>query len=283
MKVESKRLAVIEMLKANKSPDLIKKALGVNRMFIWRCQKRLNDTGGADRRPGSGRPRSSRTKNLIKAVSAKVRRNPARSMSKMAKEYDVSRRTISRVIKDDLGLHPYKLKRRQLLSEATKLKRLQRAKVLKSWYTDNPDVIVIFSDEKLFTVSRKFNPQNDRVLSQDIANVDPSIKYVYRTQKPSSIMIWCAVASNGKKSPVFRIPDGVKINKEVFLKFLQEKVMPWIRSEFSGKKICFTQDSAPAHGACVVQAWCQANFDHFWTKKMWPPSSPDLNPLDFAM
>ena len=27
--------------------------------------------------------------------------------------------------------------------------------------------------------------------------------------------------------------------------------------------------------------WGRANFLNFWSKKMWPPGSPDLNPLDF--
>ena len=30
-----------------------------------------------------------------------------------------------------------------------------------------------------------------------------------------------------------------------------------------------------------TQAWCRANFPNFWSKKMWLPASPDLNPLDF--
>ena len=31
----------------------------------------------------------------------------------------------------------------------------------------------------------------------------------------------------------------------------------------------------------MTQDWCRANFPHFWEKEVWPPSSPDLNPLDF--
>ncbi|QQP38902.1 Hypothetical protein FKW44_019614, partial [Caligus rogercresseyi] len=37
-----------------------------------------------------------------------------------------------------------------------------------------------------------------------------------------------AVASNGKKSPLLCISDGVKINKIVFLDFLKTKVLLWI-------------------------------------------------------
>jgi hypothetical protein len=190
---------------------------------------------------------------------------------------------MGRVCKTDLGLKAYKMQRRQLLSEATKKKRLERSKDLLTWHAHHPEVVVIYSDEKLFDVSRKFNSQNDRVLSSDASLIDPSIRTAYKTQKPASLMIWAAVASNGKKSPVFRIPDGVKINQEVYLAFLKDSVKPWIQREFPGVSVCFTQDGAPAHGALRVQAWCQENFDHFWDRFMWPPSSPDVNPLDFSM
>lgn len=151
------------------------------------------------------------------------------------------------------------------------------------WLDNHPNVIVIYSDEKLFDVERKFNKQNTRVLSRDLSATDPAAKYAFTRQKPDSIMIWAAVASNGKKSPIFCIPDGVKINQDVYLKFLEDKVKPWIDSEFEGAEVCFTQDSAPAHGANKVQEWCKKNFMHFWPKEWWPPSSPDCNPCDFAM
>eukprot|EP00095_Tigriopus_kingsejongensis_P011975 maker-scaffold906_size82779-snap-gene-0.13 protein:Tk11975 transcript:maker-scaffold906_size82779-snap-gene-0.13-mRNA-1 annotation:"1 transposase" len=161
------------------------------------------------RRPYKDRSRPIRTRSLIKAVSNKIRRNPVRSMNLMAKDYNVSRRTMQRVVKEDLGLRPYKMQKRQLLSEATREKRLARSKILKRWLATHPDVIVIYSDEKLFDIERKFNSHNDRVISKDLSRVDPNVKFVFKRQKPESVMIWAAVASNGKKSPIFRIPDGV--------------------------------------------------------------------------
>ena len=40
---------------------------------------------------------------------------------------------------------------------------------------------------------------------------------------------------------------------------------------------------ATAHTAKMVQAWCKDNFKSFWSKKLCPPSSPDLNPMDFGI
>ena len=30
-----------------------------------------------------------------------------------------------------------------------------------------------------------------------------------------------------------------------------------------------------------MQNWCKNNLPDFWPKDIWPPSSPDLNPLDY--
>ena len=32
-----------------------------------------------------------------------------------------------------------------------------------------------------------------------------------------------------------------------------------------------------------TQSWCRENFLLFWDKETWPPSSPNLNPLDFSI
>ena len=251
--------------------------------MVWRCRKRLQEGRGSSHSPNAGGPKSKRTPETIRAVASKIRRNPARSMNKMAKVHNLSRGTMQTIVKSDLGHHPYKMRRRQLLSEATRTKRLQRSKLLKAWHAANPDVVVIYSDEKVFPVTKALNHQNDRVLSKDSSTIDSSIRDVYRVQGPASIMTWAAVASNGQKSPIFSILDGVKINQHTYLDFLENQVKPWVEKTFPGTPVCFTQDGAPAHTARIVQEWCKNNFDHFWTKEMWPPSSPDLNPLDFAM
>ena len=43
------------------------------------------------------------------------------------------------------------------------------------------------------------------------------------------------------------------------------------------------QQGATSHTANLVQEWCNKNMAGFWTKELWPHSSPDLNPMDFAV
>ena len=48
-----------------------------------------------------------------------------------------------------------------------------------------------------------------------------------------------------------------------------------------GRSYVFQQDSAPAHKAEVTQEWLAQNLHDHVTPNMWPPSSPDLNPMDY--
>ncbi|QQP40475.1 Uncharacterized protein FKW44_014522, partial [Caligus rogercresseyi] len=45
----------------------------------------------------------------------------------------------------------------------------------------------------------------------------------------------------------------------------------------------FTQDGVPAHTSKKVQEFCKGNMASFWPADFWPSSSPDVNPLDFAV
>ncbi|CAD6200104.1 unnamed protein product [Caenorhabditis auriculariae] len=51
---------------------------------------------------------------------------------------------------------------------------------------------------------------------------------------------------------------------------------------FTDEKV-FTQDGAPAHRAKGTQECCRANFSEFISAADWPASSPDLNPMDYAV
>ena len=50
-----------------------------------------------------------------------------------------------------------------------------------------------------------------------------------------------------------------------------------------GRPYVFQQDGAPAHNAVITQTWLANNLPDFWGKDVWPPSSPDCNPLDYYL
>jgi len=67
----------------------------------------------------------------------------------------------------------------------------------------------------------------------------------------------------------------------VYVNVLASVVKPWMETIVSGRPYVFQQDDAPAHTSHLVQNWLSDNIDMFWSKKFWPPNSPDLNPLDY--
>lgn len=94
------------------------------------------------------------------------------------------------------------------------------------------------------------------------------------------------VASVAKKidenpgKPHFFEP-GVRLNADSYVDVLTNVVKPWMDEKANGRDYVFQQDSAPAHKARETQSWLHSNVPHHWSPDLWPPSSPDCNPLDF--
>ena len=114
------------------------------------------------------------------------------------------------------------------MSEATKKKRLDRAKVLVKKLVDGTQPQVLWTDEKLFTVQAVHNHQNDRIWLPDINMVPVERRSSFRRQKPASVMVWAGATSKGLKTPLIFIEEGVKINQTVYRRMLEEKVLPWV-------------------------------------------------------
>ena len=66
---------------------------------VYNTVKRFQETGQTSDRPRKGRPRSVRNSERIKRVREKVRRNPARSMRKLAREEGLRHATMQKIVK----------------------------------------------------------------------------------------------------------------------------------------------------------------------------------------
>ena len=250
---------------------------------IFNYLKRYDQTGTFEDKPKSGRPRSARTRDLKEAVRKRIKRNPNRSSSELAKVYGVSPQTIRNLIKHDLNLKCFKYQRRQVLSGPTIKKRLERGREIKKVLSAAPRPSVIWTDEKNFTVERAWNRQNDRIWAHDLEGIPISKRTVFVRQHPAHVMVWGGVTDCGLKTPLIIIPEGVKVNTEVYIKMLRSEVLPWVKSQSWEHGYVFQQDGAPSHTSNRTQAWLKSNFEAFWDKSLWPPSSPDLNPMDFSI
>lgn len=95
--------------------DLLK-PLKIKRDFVYRTVKLFEDTGGVNDRNKSGRPRTARTPQAIGAVRSRITRKPVRKQRIMAREMNIAPRTMSRIIKQDLGLGAFRRQTGQRLT-----------------------------------------------------------------------------------------------------------------------------------------------------------------------
>lgn len=263
------------------SPGAIFKALkplGIKRNLVYTTIKRYKETSSIEDRKRSGRPRSARTDTVVKIVRERLRRKKHRSIRKLAADLKISRGSVHNILRVDLGCYAYKKRKVHGISEVTKKKRVQRSNTILSWHAGDE---FVFSDEKLFVLEQPHNAQNDRLWAPRIEDIPGNQKNVPRFQSSPSVMVWGAVCKRGKLPLVF-IDKGVKINALYYKTEVLEKIVaPNLKGMFGNEYYVFQQDGAPSHTANAVQAWCQANLTDFLPKHEWPPSSPDLNVLDY--
>lgn len=250
--------------------------------------KKIDQTGTVDRKPGSGKTRKTRTIQNIGSVEELVlsqENKPCthRTIRQISREIGISKTSVHEIIKQDLKLACLKRKKAQDLTVANRLERLTRSKKLLTKYPEHTVPFIWFSDEKIFTVSPPMNSQNDRLYVKSgtrkkQVNAERLLKT--RSNFSRSIMVSVALSSLGCTELVF-VEPGVKINGQYYRDvLLTEHLLPTIKC-ISGGYFTFQQDNAPAHRAKDTVALLSRETPDFISPELWPPNSPDLNPVDY--
>ncbi|UYV82031.1 hypothetical protein LAZ67_21000504 [Cordylochernes scorpioides] len=277
------RAAIIVALRAGRSPKEIVDFLKLPKTTIYRVKKQFdeadsNKEGIATRKKHSRRSDRVRGEEFVKNVKEKIDGNPGKSMRAIAKEMDFGSMTIVRTIHEDLGLKSYALRKGQLLTENMKNNRKGKAAaLLNNLKHDSFGMLRFFSDEKNFDVDQKVNPRNDRWICKDPSE----IPVVMHTKFPASVMVLGVISSEGDVMPPHFFEKGLRMNADTYINVLETVVKPWMDMVAAGRKYVFQQDSAPAHKAKKTQSWLTLNVPSHWGPDIWPPNSPDCNPLDY--
>jgi transposase len=248
--------------------------------------KKLEETGSRDRKPGSGRPRSVRTEEMIASVEERIlsqENKPGSSMSEreVSRDLGISRSSVKRIVKKDLKLKTYKRVPVQELSDPVRLKRIERCTQLMRRFAPQDVGLICFTDEKLFTVATPRNTQNDRVHSTATKKKFVPRENLLRVTSRcrDSVMVSIGIMMDHKCSLVF-LPCGMRISADIYQQEILERMLPE-----TGRMVpnfVFQQDGAPAHTARTTLAYLRQRCQ-FIEPSMWPPCSPDLNPLDYYL
>ena len=185
--------------------------------------KKIDNDGIIERKPGSGRPKSARTRQNIERVSELICSqeddpHSHKSPREIERETGIPRSSVQRIVKQDLQLKAFKRVIGQTLNENCTLKRLQRSQQLLERFPNDRCVRSIwFTDEKTFTVATPVNSQNDRVYSVESKKRQVPERRLIRKREHFSrgIMVSVGVSRMGKTSVVF-VEPGAKINSEYY-------------------------------------------------------------------
>ena len=242
--------------------------------------KMIDNTGAISLSSPPGCSRTARTKANILKVKTRLERKKRISTRKLAAQMKISRRSIQRILKQDLGYFPYKKIKEPRLTELHKTKRVKFANWVLNNYTKDKINWWLFSDEKFFDLDGVYNVQNDRIWAPSRAEADRLGGIHERTKFPGKIMVWLGACSEGFTAPVI-FEEGT-MNADKYIK----DVLPIALRDGTnmlGDRWTYQQDGARPHTHHLSQKWCEDHLPAFIPKDRWPSNSPDLCPLDYSL
>lgn len=260
----------------------INEAPSANLIKIW--IKRFEETGSTFKQPAQGRPRTSRTTDNIERVKDSVRENPQVSTRKRSAALNLSRRSLQRILKLDLKLHPYKLQLTQELKDTDFGARLAFAEEMLRRFSTFENIL--FSDEAHFHLNGFVNRQNCRYWNDE----NPKMKHQKPLHSPK-VTVWAAISSKGIIGPFFFEDSrgrNITVNTDRYVAMLEGYLTPELaRSRIANTRTWFQQDGATCHTSNDSMAVVRQMFPARLISKRgdipWPPRSPDLTPPDFFL
>ena len=242
--------------------------------------------GTVDEQPRPGRPRLT-TEIQDTRITLMSKRSPFKTAARLQADFgnvtgvNLSLSTVKRRLAD-AGLHGRVARKKPMLSDKNKEKRVKFARKRQSWDADKWGK-VLWSDEKRFNLFQSDGPTYVR--RPDGMALDP--RYVKPTvaHGGGGIMVWGCFCRSGIGELVWLREN---VNRNVYLRILQDAMLPSAHS-LLGSKFVFQHDNAPSHTAGIVKDWManptpfeleDAGVDWNFRTLSWPAQSPDLNPIE---
>jgi len=117
-------------------------------------------------------------------------------------------------------------------------------------------------------------------------NHDPNEGVLLQSKNFARVMTFGLLASEGQVMlPIF-VAVNFRINSLVYQEVILSKVTDWLQATYSKcwrSRVVLQQDGVSPHTSNSTQTFLEDKLgkDTFWDKSVWPPSSLDLNMLDF--
>ena len=284
------RWQAIGLRNAGKICREISRELNVHFTTVSRWCKKYDEGELLEDQPRSGRPSVlNRVSKIVIAKSLTKKRQSTRKLSRKLTDHGhpVSHMTIQRYFVKDLGARAYRRTKIPKLTEEHVEKRLKFCRERSRW-TEEDWRKVIFSDESPYELYPSGNPKNDIIWASERGDVEPIEKQKYSPK----VMVWGAMTSTCL-SELHVIPQKTSVNGQYYREnILKNSLLPMFdRRRTTGpiserklpdemSKMVFMQDGARAHTASLTLEWLDEHQVTYWGPQIWPPNSPDLNPIE---
>jgi len=231
------------------------------------------------------RSRTGRSNENIAAVRASVAEISNLSVPRSAQALRLSTMTTWRILRKDLGLHPYKI----VLTQELKPPDHRMRRTFADWALERLEndadfhKKIIFSDEAHFWMSGFVNKQNMRYWNENNPQVIQELQ-----MHPQRVTVWCGLWSGGIIGPYFfenQQRNAITVNGERYRAMITDFLWPELEvMNLDGK---WFQQDATYHTSNVTMDLLEEKFGGSIISRNgpvnWPPRSCDLTPLDYFL
>lgn len=227
---------------------------------------------------GGGRMRDPDVEDTVLGM---IDEDPSISMRDIQRRTGIPRTTAHGIVKKH-KFHPYHVTRVQTLQARDYPERIVFCREMLARLERDPDFFnkILWSDESTCKRDGYLNLHN--LHSWQLTN--PRLAREDRSQYQFKINYWTGIL-NGKIIGPFELPGN--LNGAHYLHFLQNE-LPRLLEEVPlaiRRRMWLQNDGCPAHYAVQVRNYQNESYPNRWIGRLgpilWPPRSPDLNPLDF--
>lgn len=269
------RAVIVHLHGQGKSNKKIAAEVGCSMKGVAGTIQRWKETGNTTESAGRGRKRASsqRDDRVLVRLSLADRSLNSTELAREWKEsagVTLSSSTVrKRLIAN--GLRACKARKKPLLTEIQRKRRLEWARQHRSWTVEQWQR-VLFSDESTFTINcHTGNSYVRRRPGEEYKPccLKPTLKH------PTSVMIWGCMSGDGVGR--LTVVDGM-MNGRKYTEVLERVMLPSKRDRgWQDGTWSFQDDNAPCHRSRLVKDWMA---DHQVNNLPWPAQSPDLNPIE---
>ncbi len=268
------RQKIIVQILARDTPTNIAHNFGTAHCTVYSAKRLYEATGSFTKCLSPGQPRSVQTGALIEAVKEQIKENPRKNIHQLAREHQVDKTTMNKLVKKDLKLKSEAVVKVQSLTTLQRQKCLKRCREMLNWQKSNLRKVIAFSDEKNFFTDAFSNDCNTHYLAKKPDDVDPSIRYEPKSKHPTKAIMLSIECSDGFKIPPIWIEGN--LDSTQYCSIFKDKVLPVLENKYGPGNFLWQQDGAPSHTSKATQKFLEEKLGSkgFWSKELWPPSSP---------